>query len=519
MNKVLSWKIVLILLVIVFSVAMFYPPSEKINLGLDLKGGMHLVFEVQTDDAIQKQTDLNVQRLKSLLKESSIDYEKVVRKGSNKIEVSGINYEQRRILRDDIFKDSFPEWDALFIGNNIATLTLKELVRRQMKDQTVEQARETINNRIDQFGVSGPVIQREKENRLLIELPGVSDREKERVMDLIESAAVLEFKKVMSSQPFETREEALKEHGGTLPEDLVILKRASSAFKPGWYSILKAENVITGLEVQDARRATNEFGAPKVSFSLNAKGAKDFQKFTAANIGKKLAIVLDNKIISDPVVESVISYSGDITGSYTIEQAEDLALKLRSGALPAELKAIHEQVIGPSLGADSIRKGIYASVVGLLLVMFFMVFYYRAAGINSIIALILNMVILMGILAYFKATLTLPGIGGIILTIGMAVDANVLIFERIKEDLRAGKAPKSAIDSGFKKAFVTILDANLTTIIVAIFLFQFGTSYIKGFAVTLMIGIIASMFTAVFVSRVIFELIYSGRKKLKKISI
>jgi preprotein translocase subunit SecD len=229
--------------------------------------------------------------------------------------------------------------------------------------------------------------------------------------------------------------------------------------------------------------------------------------------------VLDNKILTNPTIQSVLSYDSVITGQFTIEQADDLSLKLRSGALPAELVLLYEQTIGPSLGADSIRKGIFACGVGLLMVMSFMVFYYKLAGINSIVALILNIVILMGVLAYFRATLTLPGIAGIILTIGMAVDANVLIFERIKEDIRAGKAPKSAIDSGFKKAFVTIIDANLTTVIAAIFLFQFGTSTIKGFSVTLMIGIVASMFTAVFVSRVIFDLVYANKKKLTKISI
>jgi preprotein translocase subunit SecD len=256
-----------------------------------------------------------------------------------------------------------------------------------------------------------------------------------------------------------------------------------------------------------------------VAFSLNSSGASRFRTFTAANIGQKLAIVLDDRIISDPVIQDVLSFDSIITGNFKVEEADDLALKLRSGALPAPLKMMHEQIIGPSLGADSIRKGVYACGVGLVLVMIFMLFYYKIAGINSIVALALNMVILLGVLAYLKATLTLPGIAGILLTIGMAVDANVLVFERIKEELRAGKAPKSAIDAGFKKAFATILDANLTTIIAAIFLFQFGTSTIKGFSVTLMIGIVASMFTAVFVSRVIFDLFYSQKKKLKKISI
>ncbi len=515
MNKSLGWKIGLIILVIAFSVVMFYPPGEKINLGLDLKGGMHLVFEVESDKAIQMQADNYAQNLRTLLKESSITFEKVSRKDINKIEVSGILYEDEEKLKD-IFDDEFVDWNYSFAGN-MAVLRLKENIQMRMRDQTVQQALETIRNRIDQFGVAEPVLQREKENRILIELPGVSDKDKSRVMGLIKSTAMLEFKQVVAG-PFATEAEALKEYGGTLPDDLVILKRIKKSAGEG-FSIAKAASVLTGRELKDAKRSRDEYGGPSVSFSLNSRGASKFQKFTAANIGKKLAIVLDSRIVSDPVIRGVISYSGEISGKFSVEEADDLSLKLRSGALPAPLRALHEQVIGPSLGADSIRKGIFASMVGLALVIIFMLVYYKMAGVNSVIALVLNIVILMGILAYLDATLTVPGIAGIILTIGMAVDANVLIFERIKEDLRAGKSPKSAIDSGFKKAFVTIFDANLTTIIAAIFLFQFGTSTIKGFSVTLMIGIVASMFTAVFVSRVIFDLVYSAKKKLKKISI
>ncbi|MCP4215662.1 MAG: protein translocase subunit SecD [bacterium] len=515
MNKTLGWKIGLILLVIAFSIVMFYPPGEKINLGLDLKGGMHLVFEVQTDKAVEMQTNTSVLRLKNLLKQMSITFEQVKRRDTNKIDIIGIQYDEKKNI-GDIFDDEFKQWEPRFSAST-ATLVLKELAERDMKDQTVNQALETIRNRIDEFGVAEPVLQREKDNRLLIELPGVSDKEKSRVMSLIESTAMLEFKEVVAG-PFESVEAALKEHNGALPEDLVILKRIKRSAGEG-YSILKAESVLTGRELKNAQRSNDEFGAPAVSFTLNGSGASKMQKFSAAHIGQRMAIVLDNRVVSDPTINGVLSYSSIITGVGSLDEATDLALILRSGALPAPLKPIHEQVIGPSLGADSVRKGIIACSIGLILVMLFMVIYYKGAGINSIFALILNIVILMGVLAYFKATLTVPGIAGIILTIGMAVDANVLIFERIKEDLAAGKSPKSAIDSGFKKAFVTIFDANLTTIIAAIFLFQFGTSTIKGFSVTLMIGIVASMFTAVFVSRVIFDLTYGSRKKLKKISI
>lgn len=512
----MGWKIVLILLVIGFSIVMILPLDEKINLGLDLKGGMHLVFRVKTNDAVRKQADNNVLRLKNLLKENSLKFEKVVRQGQNKIDVLSIAVEERNDIKD-LLDDYFREWDYMFSSTGVV-LTLRPNIEMQWKDQAVNQALETIRNRVDEFGVAEPVFQREGDDRLLIELPGVSDKEKSRVMGLIESTALLEFKKVIKEGPYPDKQAALAEYGGTLPEDLHLMKWSANSRLKG-YSVVQAATVITGNDLKNARRSTDGYGAPQIAFSLNSTGASKFKAFTAANVGQKLAIVLDNKILTDPVIQDVLSYESVITGQFSVEEAEDLALKLRSGALPAEMVLMFEQTIGPSLGADSIRKGIYACSVGLIFVMIFMVFYYRGAGFNSIVALVLNLLILLGVLAYFRATLTLPGIAGIILTIGMAVDANVLIFERIKEDLRAGKAPKSAIDSGFKKAFVTIIDANLTTIIAAIFLFQFGTSTIKGFSVTLMIGIVASMFTAVFVSRVIFDLIYSQKKKLKKISI
>ena len=504
MFKTMGWKILLILAVIVFSVAMLYPPGEKINLGLDLKGGMHLVFSVESDEAIKMQTDNEVARLKKDLKDLSIKFDNVVRQGSDKIDIIGTAFEEEEKIKD-LLGDVYKDWDYMFTSNGVS-LSLRPNIEMQMKDQTVNQALETIRNRVDEFGVAEPVFQRQGDNHLLIELPGVSDKEKKRVMGLIKSTALLEFKKEVAG-PFSTEEEALKQYNGTLPDDLTIIKWSSGATVKG-YSVLEAASVITGRDLKSARRSMDRWGGASVAFSLNSSGASRFRTFTAANVGQKLAIILDNRIITDPVIQDVLSYDSVITGNFTNDEADDLALKLRSGALPAPLKMEHEQVIGPSLGADSIRKGIYACSIGLLLVMIFMVLYYKAAGINSIIALILNLVILMGVLAYFKATLTVPGIAGIILTIGMAVDANVLIFERIKEDLSAGKAPKSAIESGFKKAFVTIVDANLTTIIAAIFLFQFGTSSVKGFSVTLMIGIVASMFTAVFVSRVIFDLAY-----------
>jgi preprotein translocase subunit SecD len=515
MKKSIGWKVGLIAAVVVISVVMFYPPKDKIVLGLDLKGGMHLILKVQTDEAIKIQTDQSVAQLKNLLQESSITNEKVVREGNTGIRITGTLFEDERKLKD-ILDDYFRDWKYSISGTQVS-LSLRPNIEMRLREQSVNQALETIRNRVDEFGVSEPVIQKEglSGDRLLVQLPGIDDFE--RAKSLIKSTAMLEWKKVEAG-PFQSEEEALKEYGEQMPEDLEIAKTNPRRMDKAYY-VLQAASVVTGKDLKNARRSQDQYGAPAVGFSLNSQGARKFEKFTSANIGKRLSIVLDDRIESVATVEDVIFDEGIIRGRYTVEEVDDMVLVLRSGALPAPMNYLEERVIGPTLGLDSIRKGVFAAAIGLAVVMLFMLVYYKAAGINSVVALILNIVILMGALAYFRFSLTLPGIAGIILTIGMAVDANVLIFERIKEDLRAGKAPKSAIDSGFKKAFVTIFDANLTTIIAAVFLFQFGTGPIKGFSVTLIIGIVASMFTAVFVSRVIFDLIYGRRKKLKGISI
>ncbi len=515
----MGWKIVLILAVIAFCIWRFL--ADKIVLGLDLRGGTHLVLEVQTDEGLAAQTDQHIIRLKSLLADASIKVEKIIRKDSTKIEISGIPFENERNLKD-ILDDDFREWNYT-MSSGLSALSLRPNVEMQWRDQTINQALEKIRNRIDETGLSEARAQRiegfsDRGDKLLVLLPGIDDPA--RIKNIIKSTAMLEWKEVMAG-PFETEKEALDEYGGQLPEEFIILKRNPKTAGSRGFMVLKNVSVITGMDLRNARRTRDEYGAPIIGFSLKPDGGRKFEKYTAANIGKQLAVILDKRILIAPTVQSVIpAHSGGIiTGRYTAQQVDDMVVMLRAGALPASIKFLEERTVGPSLGADSIRKGIYASIVGLLLVMVFMLFYYKIAGINSVLALVLNIVILMGVLAYFKATLTVPGIAGIILTIGMAVDANVLVFERIKEDLRAGKSPKSAIDSGFKKAFITIFDANLTTIIAGIFLYQFGTGPIQGFAVTLMIGIIASMFTAVFVSRVVFDLVYGGRKKLKKISI
>jgi preprotein translocase subunit SecD len=401
------------------------------------------------------------------------------------------------------------------------TATLKPEVVRAIKDIAVRQGLETIRNRIDQFGVAEPVIQRQgmEGDRIVIQLPGVDDPA--RVKDLIRATAFLEIKPVVSVAP--TEEALLAATNGKVPEDSEILsgdvEDMEGRVTGREYYLLKKASVVTGRDLRNARRSQDQYGQAAVSFTLNPEGANKFGAYTSAHIGDRMAIVLDNKVRSAPVIRGHITDSGIIEGNFSVQGAEDLALVLRAGALPASITYLEERTVGPSLGRDSVIRGLRAGLVGLVLVVAFMLVYYKGAGINADAALILNALLLLGALASFKATLTLPGIAGIILTIGMAVDSNVLIFERIREELLLGKTVRNAVDLGFGRALSAIIDSNLTTIISALFLFQFGTGPIKGFAVTLTIGLTISMFTAVFVSRSIFDLILSRRERVTSLSI
>ncbi|MFB0566224.1 MAG: protein translocase subunit SecD [Candidatus Aminicenantaceae bacterium] len=515
MKKRYRWKIILVILVVGLAIFLAYPPGDKINLGLDLSGGMHLVFQVITDDAIDIETGHEITRLKDQFKKKNIEYETITKGKIGVFSIQNINHDQEGQIKD-ILDDYFKEWNYSIIGRTIG-LSLRANVVQYLRDQSVNQARETITNRVDQFGVAEPVIQRQGlgGERIIVELPGVENPE--RVMNIIKTTALLEWKLVKGG-PAPDRETLLRDYGGEAPQGMEILKGDPERTEGGYYLVSEVAEV-TGNDLRSARRSVDEWNSPSVAFTLKTNAAKRFSKLTSENIGKPLSIVLDGKIQEVATIESRITDSGIIHGRFTQEQAEDLALVLRAGALPATIKLLENRTIGPSLGADSIRKGLSATIMALILVMLFMVFYYRLSGFNAIAALILNMILLLGALAYFKGTLTLPGIAGIILTIGMAVDANVLVFERIREELSFKKSILSAIATGFSRAFRTILDANVTTIIAAVFLFQFGTGPVKGFAVTLIIGITASMFTAVFVSRLIFELVLSKRRRREKLSI
>lgn len=517
MKKDLRWKVILVLIIIGLSIYLAYPPGEKIHLGLDLEGGMHLVLEVVTDDALSIETDQEILRLEDELKKKKLEYKTIAKEGITRFSIQEINPAQEREVSDLLDEYVKNDWNYSITGINVS-LSLKPATVNYLKDLSVKQAQQTIQNRVDELGLAEPTIQRQGTgNRIIVELPGVENPE--RIKNIIKTTALLEWRLVLAG-PAPDQETLLQDFGGEIPPDAEVLKGDPERTEGGYYLVSKVAPV-TGQDLINARRSVDEWNNPAVLFTLNAEAGRRFYKFTSDNLNKPLSIILDGKIQEVATIRDRIPDRGVIHGTFTPEQAEDLALVLRAGPLPATVKYLEQRSIGPSLGKDSIRKGLSAMVIALILVIVFMIFYYRLSGINAVAALTLNILIIMGILGYLgeNAVLTLPGIAGIILTIGMAVDANVLIFERIREELSSGKNVWSSIAAGFSRAFRTILDANVTTIIAAIFLFQFGTGPIRGFAVTLIIGITASMFTAVFVSRLIFDLTQPRKKKREKLSI
>ncbi len=519
MDRKIIWRILIILAVV--GTAVFALVQKRIPLGLDLSGGIHLVLQVKTDDAIKAELDDAALRLKTLAAEKNLALgEWSADVGTLRFQVGVPAGTDRDALRQ-LVNDYLPEY-SVDAGSDTWAFAFKPNIERNIRDLAVRQALETIRNRVDQFGVSEPVIQRQgiESDRILIQLPGVDDPT--RVKEIISHTAFLEWKEVLAG-PAPSRDILLTRSGGQVPTDAVVSTEdredESGTVVGKDYYLLRKSAIVSGRDLRTARRGQGQFGEPVVNFYLVPTGGEKFAEFTAAHIGDPAAIVLDGNVISAPVIRSRIRDEGYIEGNFDIETAEDLALKLRAGALPASISYLEERTVGPSLGRDSIVHGVRAAVVGLILVILFMVIYYKLSGLNAVFALSLNIVILLGAMAYFGATLTLPGIAGAILTIGMAVDANVLIFERIREELAIGKTVRSAIDTGFSRAFGTIVDSNLTTLIAALFLFQFGTGPVKGFAVTLSIGLIASMFTAVFVSRTLYMLLLAGRDRVETLSV
>jgi preprotein translocase subunit SecD len=417
--------------------------------------------------------------------------------------------------------DQYSDWDLVRVpGDETARLLiLKASSAAIIRNQALMQAMDTIRRRIDALGVVEPTIAEygEGDFELVVQLPGVDDPS--RVKDIMQSTALLELKLVQDG-PYSSREAALAAHGGVLPPDTELVPGSTQQNGNETWYVLNRIAAVTGRDLSGAEPSHDQAGRPSVNFTLNRDGAERFGRVTGANINKLLAIVLDNRVYSAPEIHGQITDRGEITGgNFTPQSAGDLALVLRSGALPASIKYLSEETVGPSLGADSIRHGVVASIVGLLAVMGFMLVYYRGSGVNADVALVLNLLILVAALGYFGATLTLPGIAGVILTVGMGVDSNVLIFERIREELRLGKAVGAGIAAGFEQAFRTIIDTHVTTVASAVILFSFGTATIKGFAVTLTIGLLANLFTSVFVSRTIFDYGLMHREKGAPLSI
>jgi preprotein translocase subunit SecD len=492
-------------------------PQDKIHLGLDLKGGMHLVLEVQAQKAVESHLERIVEDIKHSLREAKIRYRELSRSGPDRIGLTLLRREDLKAVEEmasNVFPDMSVDVGLLGEGGPRVEFILSRQAQQHIKRMAVDQAVETITNRIDQFGVAEPDIRPQGRNRILVQLPGIEDPK--RAIDIIGRTARLEFKLVDEENSVE---EALK---GNIPPGDEILYQIKG--EPGSQRkipfLLKKRAVITGEYLTDARvQIDSRYNEPYVSLTFDSRGARLFEQITGANIKKRLAIVLDDVVNSAPVIQDKIPGGrAQITGRFTMEEATDLAIVLRAGALPAPVKIIEERTVGPSLGKDSIDKGLKSMLIGGLIVILFVAFYYKFAGILADLALLLNIVLIGAGLAFFGATLTLPGIAGVILIIGMAIDANVLIFERIREELRLGKTPRAAVDGGYSKALVTILDANITTLIAALVLFQFGTGPVKGFAVTLSIGIIASLFTAIVVTRLIFDFLIIERG-WKRISI
>ena len=516
MKKNLRWKALLILAVVVGSTWAFYPPEEKIKLGLDLKGGIHLIMKVNTDDALVAVTREVADNLSEILDDDSIAFASINDVEPGKLVVEGLDTNGDAALRRAV-DQSFPAWDVKSLAGGGFELEMRPADVRILQEETVTQAIQTIRRRVDALGVAEPVIapHGDRGSQILVQLPGFEDVA--RAKEVIKSTAKLELRIVQGVGL--TKEEAIGNRL-QLPPGMEILLGEPDEGGNSLYYLLDRIPVITGRDLKNASSGVDpQTAQPDIGFTLKPEAARKFQNETRANLGRQLAIVLDGFVISAPTIQGVIYDRGQITGNFTAESAYDLALKLRSGALPASLEYQEERTVGPSLGADSIRSGITASALGFASVVLFILLYYRLAGVNAVVALMLNLLILVGALAYFAATLTLPGIAGVILTIGMGVDANVLIFERIKEEMRAGKTPRTAISAGFGKAFWTIVDANVTSLVAAAILFQFGTGPIQGFAVTLSIGLISNMFTAIFVSRFIFDLVLGGRRQVEAISI
>jgi preprotein translocase subunit SecD len=517
MMKNVRWRLFLTLAVVGLSIWAFYPLDKKLNLGLDLKGGVHLVLRVQTDDALKAETETTVERLRDSLTRAGVQFSKLELTGADAFRIEGISDDAA--FRTASAADAESVYDRIS-GAGGYSFKMKPNIAVQLGTETVTQALTTIERRVNELGVAEPVIARQGGQNLLVELPGV--RDVARAKSLISSTAVLQFR-LVEDGPFPSQESALEKYNKVLPPDDEILpgrqEAGGGAATPatGFYVVKKA-SVVTGSELRSAQPGLDQFNRPAVQFTLKQDAAQRFGTFTQTNIGKPLGIILDRRVMSVATIQDRIVDNGQING-ITREEMQNLVITLKSGALPASLTYLEEQTIGASLGEDSIRSGVTASLVGLGLVVVFMLAYYKLSGVNAIIALVCNLIILLGLMAYVGFTMTLPGIAGFVLTMGIGVDSNVLIFERIKEEMDQGRAVRASINAGFSRVFLTLLDTHISALIAAAFLFQFGTGPIRGFALTLTIGLIANLFTSTFVSKTLFELVLGRRQQVAALSI
>jgi len=498
--------------------------NKNIRLGTDLRGGSILVMQIQMQDAFKLEADTLIQRLRDELAKASVPFTDMNRNdpdfdhaSSIQVNITGVPATKAGDFRM-IVNDNFGSvWLMTAVNETDYRLTMKPTEALRVRADTLTQSINTIEKKINGYGLAESSVQPRGESQILVTLPGLDDPA--RIKQLLKTAAVLELYEVQGG-PFASREEAMQSRNGILPLSSQILGSGARSGSPNEFYILARTPVVTGRDLRDANPVQNSQNAGwETNFVLTQDAAKRFERFTGAHINDRLAIVLDKKVLSAPTIQGKISDNGVITNMGGHDAAADLALNLRAGSLPASLEYLEERSVGPSLGADSIRQGLASGIAGVIAVVTLMLIYYKRSGINATLALILNALILVAALSYFEAVLTLPGIAGIILTIGMAVDSNVLIFERIREELRAGKAVVAAVEAGFGKAFLTIIDTHVTTIVSCCFLFLFGTGPVKGFAVTLVIGLFANVFTAVFVSRTIFNWELGGQKRAVTLSI
>ncbi|CAN5678718.1 protein translocase subunit SecD [soil metagenome] len=530
MIKNLRWKVITILVVFfLFFMVGVYPilaqrfglpipgwlASKQLALGLDLKGGVHLVMRVHTDEALRIFTTTSSEQLRESLGTAGVTVGAITLVSDTAFKVDGVPPDRDAEFRrtaDDQVSENYAR--ASGAGGSY-TFTMKPDVESDMREQTVVQALETIDRRVNELGVAEPNISRygQTNDQIMVQLPGVSDVA--RAKEIIRDTALLELK-IVEAGPAPTRETLLQAHGGQEPPEFQVVSGAAGRDAGTEFYLVRKVAAVTGADLRGASPTIDENNRPAVRFLLTSDGARKFGKVTSENINRRLAIILDGRVQSAPTIEGRITDEGRITGSFTSDEVRDLSLVLRSGALPASMSYLEEQIVGPSLGADSVRAGVLASLMGLTLVVVFMLTYYKLSGINAIVAMVFNLVILLGFMAYFGAAMTLPGIAGFILTMGMGVDSNVLIFERIKEEMSAQRGARAAINASFSRVFLTLLDTHVASLIAAAFLFQFGTGPIRGFALTLTIGLLTNLFTSIFVSKTLFELALNRRPATSK---